>query len=236
MSLGEAAGILAEADPDRLAALVLLPPAQRAPQIALHALGAELARVPGISDEPMLAAIRLQWWVDELGRLPGSAGLHPLLGALAELPDMPAPEALAALAAGQGPACEDAPFEEKGEVVAWIDATTGALMWIAAQTLGAPPAAEAAVRAQGRALGIARLILRGAARPVPEALHGPLRDFGLAEARAAADAARAVPRAAAPVLTPGPALRAALQGRPPPSEFARRRALAWFVFRRDWRF
>lgn len=238
MSLADAATLLQTAEPDRLAALLLLPPGVRPGQVALHALAVELGRVPRASAEPMLAEIRLQWWIDELARLPASAGLHPLLAALAEArgQGLPQEAALVALAEGQRPACAAEPFADLAEAVSWIDATAGALAWTAAQALGAGPAGEAAIRAQGRALGIAACLLRGAPRPLDEAQVEALRGAGRQAAAEAAAGAAAVPRAAAPVLFPGPVLQAALDGGARPSEFGRRAALAGFLLRRDWRF
>lgn len=221
---GEGTAPWAAADPDRAAALTLLPPPERTRLAALHALDFELGRAARASAEPMLNEIRLQWWIDALAALPGSAGLHPLL---AELAGSWEAAVLAGFAEGGRLACDPAARWDPDAALAAIDATAGALAWCGAAALGAPPAAEAAVRAQGRALGVAAALAAGG----PEAL----RPAGRAAAARAAAAAATVPRAAAPVLFVGAARARALAGAPAPSEFSRRAALLRFAVTRDWR-
>lgn len=231
MSLDAAAEVLEAADPDRLAALLTLPPADRPRLIALHALGVELARAPLASAEPMLAEIRLQWWIEALQALPRTAGQHPVLQAVSEAWGQGA-KALAALGEGHRRACE-AEAMTLPEALIWVDATAGALTWTAAQALGATE--ESAIRAQGRALGVAAA-LRRPPRGLPESLHPALREAGVAAARQAAGAARKIGRGpVASVLYGGPAVARSLTASPCPNEFFRRFSLARFGLTRDWR-
>ena len=61
-----AAERLASGDPARWSAVLAAPVAARPVLIALGALNLELARAPWASSEPMVAEMRLQWWVDAL--------------------------------------------------------------------------------------------------------------------------------------------------------------------------
>lgn len=64
------AGLVAAAarnhDPDRYVAALLAPRSVRADLVTLAALTGELARIGRMVREPMLAAMRLQWWRDAL--------------------------------------------------------------------------------------------------------------------------------------------------------------------------
>ncbi|MRX51835.1 hypothetical protein GI374_15690 [Paracoccus sp. S-4012] len=221
-----AAGFAA-AEPDRAAALTLLPVRPRLRMLALLALGHELDRAARASAEPMLNEIRLQWWVEAVGRLPQGAAQHPLLGVLAE--HWPGEgERLSTLVEGWRLRCDPARPGSAEAVMAAVDATAAALAWFGATRLGAE--VEAPVRAQGRALGAAAVLAQ-----LPPVLAPEVAAMGRAGAAAAAAQARLVPRSAAPLLYAGPLVGRRLTGSPPPSEFARRAALLRFAVTRDWR-
>jgi len=59
---------------DRYVAALLLPRKHREALIVLAAFGAELQRIPNIASEPMMAAIRMQWWRDELSAAAANNG------------------------------------------------------------------------------------------------------------------------------------------------------------------
>lgn len=75
------AGELGEAE--RLA-LVYTPAATRTAWAAALALDAQLARIALAGREPALARIKMAWWREACGSLPGNGG-HPILLSLAEL-------------------------------------------------------------------------------------------------------------------------------------------------------
>lgn len=58
---------------DRYLAALLLPRRHREALVVLAAFAGELQRIPQITTEPMMAAIRLQWWRDELSRVTGAS-------------------------------------------------------------------------------------------------------------------------------------------------------------------
>lgn len=243
--LSDLAQRLRESDPDRFAMAMLAAPPARPRLVTLYALNDALARTALSARDPMLAGIRVQWWVERLAALDAPPPRHEILS--------PLWSAWGASAAGFVPLAEarhhDAarvPFDDPAAVVAYADATGGALMVHAAQALGAVDGP--ALRAQGRAAALtawlrARPALQplglGLARPDPEALR-MLADTARTAFREAARARSALPRTAAPALYPGPApaavLRAASEGRDPaaPSPFARRAGLARLALTGRW--
>jgi hypothetical protein len=63
------------------------PVAARAPLFALYAFNLEVARAPWVTQEAMIAEMRLQWWrdtVEELGG-PGPVRAHEVVAPLAEV-------------------------------------------------------------------------------------------------------------------------------------------------------
>lgn len=208
MSLGD---LVERGDPWRWRAAMAAPEPLRRRLLALYALNLEVARAGYVTAEPMIAAIRLRWWADALaeiydGRPPRR---HEVVAPLAEAiraADLPRPP-LDALVEAREWDCGREPFADLAGLAAYLDATAGGLMWLAARVCGAGPAAEAPVRALGRSAGAAaflRAVPRLAAlgrRPLPCPAER------LAEAalgwRAEARAGRAlVPAAALPALLP----------------------------------
>ena len=74
------------ADPDHWLALPYVPDDKRAGCLAILALTSELRTLPGRVSDPMLGAIRLQWWREATAEVFGEAPprRHPLVEALAE--------------------------------------------------------------------------------------------------------------------------------------------------------
>ncbi len=59
------------------------PAAQRERMLALYAAYTEIARVPSEVSDPMVGAIRLQWWRDALAARPDASNASPFVAALA---------------------------------------------------------------------------------------------------------------------------------------------------------
>ncbi|SDK77039.1 squalene/phytoene synthase family protein [Paracoccus chinensis] len=237
---------LRQEDPDRLAMAMLARTEAQARLVTLYALNAELARTALSARDPLIAEMRVQWWIDLLGAMavappPPHELLSPLWSAWG-----PRAAALAPLAEARRHDAAREPFETVEEVVAYADATGGALMAHAAQALGAPDVP--ALHAQGRGAALtAWLRAHPALQPLGLglAVAEPAQLAALARiaAQALRDAAeerRTLPRAAAPALFPGPApmqaLRAIMAGEPSPkpSDFTRRAALARLALTGRW--
>lgn len=233
-------------DPERFALIMLAPPDTRARLVTLYALNAELARTALAARDPLIAEMRVQWWVERLEALPsGPPPPHELLSPLWSAWGGAA-GAFAALAEARRHDAAREPFPDIAAVVAYADATRGALMVHAARTLGADE--MPALRAQGRGAALVAWLRAqpalqplglGLARPDAQALASLAR-IALRAFRDATDGRRTLPRAAAPALFPGPAPRrflnalAAGQRPPEPSDFTSRAALARFSLTGRW--
>lgn len=208
MSLAEIAEGLRTADPDRFGAALVAPEKARAQLWTLYALNLELARAPLQSNEPLIAEMRLQWWVDQLHKASlGMKGAHELLPVLSETWGVRSGE-LASLAEPRRRDCERQPFTDPSEVADYVRATSVPLMRFAASVLDLPDAALPALEAQAFGLGMANwlgalpalnALGMGLARPDP-ALVAALAKQGREAFRDARTQRRTVPRRLAPAL------------------------------------
>jgi phytoene synthase len=245
VSVEACAGIVRQGDPDRFLATLTAPRALRPNLMVLYAFNLEVARAPWVTREPMIAEMRLQFWVDTLDSI--AAGAPPRAHEVAE--------PLAALVRDTGLKVDllrdlvEARFFDIGPdghtgpaaFETYLDRTSGNLLMAALEASGLPTtgAAEA-----GRAFGLAALLravpaLVASGRqplvdPASEAIAAMARE-GLARL---AEARRLAPRHAASVLRAGwltGALldqaakdpEAVLDGRLGVSEAFRRGSLLW---------
>ena len=150
---------LRQGDPDRFLALLAAPPGTRPVLAALYAFNLEVARAPWVTEEPMIAEMRLQWWRDALGEIAagGPVRSHPVTAALAEVLDREGAEALDRLVAARRFDIYREPHADRAAFDAYLDATAGDLHWTAARLTGATR--EDDVRRVGRASGLANLLL-----------------------------------------------------------------------------
>ncbi len=203
-------------DPDRwLASRFITDPATRADVIALYGLNYELARVAGGVSNALMGEIRLTWWREAMeeiaaGKTPRK---HPNVEALAASSFDPA--ALAAMAEARFADLDEGPLKDEAAVLAYVDATAGALAVLAARRLD-PKADPHAVKGAARAWGLSglwRLKQTGRSR-LPE-------DWTLADVAARVDAqmkaargeVRGLPVAAFPAVAPAALARAYMAGR-----------------------
>ena len=213
MTVAACADIVRRGDPDRFLAVMAAPPETRERLLPIHAFNLEIARAPWVTQEPLIAEMRLQWWRDALdaigagGPVPAHEVVSPLAGVIwaADLPLVP----FHAMVDARRRDIQAEGFADSGALWAHLDATAGNLAWLAALALGAPEGAEPTVRNMAVADGLARWFLAVpelAARghdPLPDPAPAALADLARAgRARIArARAARSrVPRAAAPAL------------------------------------
>ena len=252
MSIEEIGETLRRGDPDRFGASLIAAPDAREKLWVLYTLNNEVARAPLQTQEPLVAEMRLQWWVDQLeGVAKGYLPSHDLLAQIAMTWGAEAAE-LIPLAEARRRDCERLPFADADEVVAYVRATSVPLMQLAIRSLDstAPAGVQPVMEAQALGAGIATWL---AALPELTAYGLGLRqqDSGtLSElarrGRTALDTARSgrrdVPRRFAPALYRGPRLRPFLAGveasgdiaQPKPSEFQRRLALGRLALTGRW--
>ena len=214
MSLVACADLVAAGDPDRFAATMAAPVAARSVLWPLYAANLEIARAPWASAEPVVAEMRLQWWINTIGEIAGGAARpgHPVTEALAPMlvADPGLADLLAAVAEARRWDCWRDPFADSDHFDAYIDATAGNLMWAAARALGAPAGAEPAIRDFAWGAGLAayfRAVPELEARGRVPLVDGRAAALGrlAAEGRARIRRGRAVvlPRSARPALWTG---------------------------------
>jgi phytoene/squalene synthetase len=209
MTLLACATLVERGDPDRFLAAMAAPPEARQRLFPLYAFNLEIARAPLLTQEPLIAEMRLQWWRDALGEIAEGVQVRahevtvPLAAALRPEDAL----GLADLIEARRMDIAAEPWPDAAALLDYLDRTAGTLLWTAARSLDAG-ADEAAVRALGRAQGLANWMLAApqlvalGREPFPDADPAALS----ALARAALAGLRPVPR--------NPALLAAWRARP----------------------
>ena len=198
-------------DPDRFAATMASPLPARAVLFPIYAFNIEVSRAPWVTQESMIAEMRLQWWRDALSEI-GDRGVvrrHEVVTPLAHILDRDGAALLDRLVEMRRWDIYRDPFEDMAHFLEYIDATSGNLILAAARALG--PVPEAPVRQAGRAIGIANWLravpaLEQAGRiPLVEGTPDAVRALarrGLEALTQARAGRRAVPRAVRPALLP----------------------------------
>jgi phytoene synthase len=142
MDAGLAARLAREvraADPDRYFSALFAPAAARPYLFTLYAFNHELARVAESVREPMLGAIRLEWWRETVdGAARGMPRNHDVAKGLAVLFQQPAvkPADMEALIAARAFDANAERFADLAALENHLDATGGALMRLALAVLG----------------------------------------------------------------------------------------------------
>jgi phytoene/squalene synthetase len=240
------AELVRRGDPDRFRAVMAAPRGVRAQLFPLYAFNLEVARAPWVTQEPLIAEMRLQWWRDVVANAAsGAARAHEVAGPLHGLiRDFGLPiDVLDRLIAARRWDIHRDPHAGAEGLVAYLEDTGAGLMWLAARALGAPDSAEEAVRAFGWATAAASYLravpeLRARGRqPLPPDVD--LARMGQKRLDEAHKARRTVPRAVVPALLPGwqteVVLRQALRGQNfELPEVQRRWRLLWQAFTGRW--
>ena len=153
--LNACAALVEKGDPWRFRGAMAAPVAARRVLFPLYAFNVEVARAPWVTQEPMIAEMRLQWWRDVCEEIAEGKQVrrHEVttpLSAVLSAEDAPLLDRL--VAARRWDIYRD-PFEDETHFANYMDETAGALTWVAAKSLGA--ADEGVVRDAGFAIGIA---------------------------------------------------------------------------------
>ncbi len=159
MSIQACAEIVHRGDPDRFRAVMAAPVALRARLFPLYAMNVEVARAPWVTQEAMIAEMRLQWWRDVLGEIGngGTPRAHEVTTPLAQILTPEMAQRLDGLVAARRWDIYRDPFADQGEFDAYIAATSGALYQVACGLAGADLADTAADF--GYAAGVANWFL-----------------------------------------------------------------------------
>ena len=162
MSIDACARMVERGDADRFMSAMTAPRALRPRLMVLYAFNLEIARASWLTDEAMIAEMRLQFWRDTLDAIVtgGTSRAHDVALPLAELASEAALdfEALRAMIDARAHDIARAPFGDAVALDHYLAATGGNLMWATAQALGAKPGDEAAIRGCGAASGLAALL------------------------------------------------------------------------------
>ena len=250
VTVAACADLVQRGDPDRFRAVMAAPVDARAQLFPLYAFNLEVARAPWVTQEPLIAEMRLQWWRDVVeNAASGAARAHEVAGPLHDLiRDFGLPvDVMDKLIAARRWDIHREPHESSDGLSAYLEDTGAGLMWLSARSLGAPDVAEGPVRAFGWATAAAMYIravpeleTRGR-QPLPDGLA--TRDLGqmglekLAEARRSR---RLVPTEVAPALLAGwqteGVLRQVVAGRTSPElpEIGKRWRLLWQAISGRW--
>jgi phytoene/squalene synthetase len=243
-SLTACARLVEQGDPDRFLAAMAVPPPGRGGLMVLYAFNLEIARAPWVTQEPLVARMRLQFWRDVVAE-PDRPRAHEVaepLAALIRARALPA-SLFETMIAAREDEIDGAHLTDAGALTAYLEGSAGALMALAVRVLGG--AADPVAREHGQAQGLANYLMavpaiQAAGRPAlpPDADPAALAREGLARLKRAGGQRGSVPRAARPALLAawraGSILRQAASdpgrvgsGGLGQSEFARRGGLLW---------
>ena len=148
-------------DPDRYFSALFAPADKRPLVFALYAFNHELARIAEVVREPMMGEIRLQWWRETVeGAREGKPRPHDVARALAELfarADLPL-DLFEAMMDARAFDFSPEPFADDAARDAYLNATSGNLIRLAARLLGDGEMHHNVAREAGIAYGLAGLI------------------------------------------------------------------------------
>ena len=246
MTVQACAEIVHAGDPDRFAAAMTAPVADREVLFPLYAFNLKIAKAPWMTQEPIIAEMRLQFWRDvldevEAGRAPRAHEVALPLAQAIRARDIPLGALRDMIEARLSDISRD-PFAAPALLWSYLEKSAGGLMVASCAGLGFGGVDTA--RRLGRAQGLASFM--GALpklsaygwRPVdagllPDMARSALSDL---DALRGTDFGSATPAARAAWRTRGQ-LRRFLrdpEAAPDESEFARRTSLAWKTLRRTW--
>jgi phytoene/squalene synthetase len=199
-------------DPERFAAVMAAPVAARAKLFPLYAFNIEVSRAPWVTQEPMIAEMRLQWWRDALEEIRerGIVRRHEVVTPLAHILNAEDTERLDDLILARRWDIGREPFEDIAAFRTHIRDTAGGLLVVAGQVLDRSAPAEVLEKA-GFALGLANWLravpaLEAAGRiPLVEGTQDAVRSLAHEGLEALAEARRGrgdIPKVARPACLP----------------------------------
>ncbi len=162
MSFDACKKLVRAGDPDRYLSAQTATPEGHKALMAIYAVNLEIAHAPWASPEPLVAQMRLRWWGDEIARIYQGEAVttHEILPALREVifdHNLPQRYFEALIEARMNDVFADPP-ESPAAFDAYIEATSGSVMALAARALGAPEAAMPVVSGFAYGAGVANLL------------------------------------------------------------------------------
>ncbi len=203
MSVDACAEIVRAGDPDRFRTVLASPREVRARLLVLYAFNLEIARAPWVTQEEMIAEMRLQWWADAIGEIYDGKPIrqHEVVIPLAHIineHNLPRDLFDGLIVARRFDIYRD-PHDDRAAFDDYIEATSSNLMEMAARTLDSD--APISIRDVGYANGVANMLralpaLYSAHKdPVP--VEGPLDRNAVIGCEVPANLAQAVSEIAA---------------------------------------
>ena len=128
--LNACAALVERGDPARFLAVMAAPVQAREVLFVLFAFNLEVARAPWVTQQPMIAEMRLQWWCDALDEIAFQKVVrrHEVVTPLATLIDSHAAALLRELVTARRWDIYDDPFEDAAQFERYIDYTSGHLL------------------------------------------------------------------------------------------------------------
>lgn len=162
MSLAACADIVERGDPLRYKCAMAAPNAAQDKLLPLYAFNIEISRAPWVTQEPMIAEMRLQWWRDALEEIGNGDPVrsHEVTEPLRDVirsAGIPVKLFDQMITARRWDIYKDA-FEGPEHFDEYIDQTSGNLMWASALALGAKASMETDVRNLGYGSGVASML------------------------------------------------------------------------------
>ncbi|MGR3469017.1 MAG: squalene/phytoene synthase family protein [Shimia sp.] len=138
MSFDACAALVQRADPDRFRAAMAAPLRARRVLFPIYAFLTEVARAPWVTQEPIIAEMRLQWWRDALDEIAGSGKVrrHEVTTPLAEVVTLDGVGALGRVIEARRWDIHREPFASTDHLRGYLTDTCAAPMEAAAQALG----------------------------------------------------------------------------------------------------
>ncbi len=163
MSFDACAELVRKGDPDRFRCAMVAPVDLRGRLLALYAFNLEVARAPYVTQEPLIAQMRLQFWRDAIGEV--FAGKNPrkheVIAPLTQVisqANLPRVLFDALIDAREFDIGRE-PHSDRDGFDTYIDNTSGTLMELAARALGAGNATIPIIRDFAYTAGVAKLLL-----------------------------------------------------------------------------
>ena len=162
MSIEACGELVRRGDPDRFQTVLLAPPNLRGRLMVLYAFNLELARVAWVSREPLIAQMRLQFWLDvlnevEKGVQPRAHEVAQPLAVLITTCNL-LPEPLRQMVVARRFEIERQPFRRVEELLKYGKEGAANLIWMAAKALGASENSYAVAMEFGTGVGVAGVL------------------------------------------------------------------------------
>ena len=138
VSLQSCAELVERGDPDRFLSVMAAPVAARPALFAIYAFNIEVTRAPWVTQESLIAEMRLQWWRDALEEIAATKPVraHEVTQELARCVPASAAQRLDRVIEARRLDITREPFADWRSFQDYLRATSGELMAASAQTLG----------------------------------------------------------------------------------------------------